>query len=363
MKLINPHFIHFMLIFNLWFYLETFDKIDCFLVKKSTFSVDSFFNFLNPAIVELSDGFAPQDSKPVRQNSPTSLLPKNVQPIEKLYFVFAIAIAVIAIGLELVLAKRSISLQQTNNALLMRHKTMAVKNASLEKQLMNLEDNNEENSKLLQVVAHDLRSPMAAIVGLSGFMIDEHNLVAEDMEVISLIHTSGVDSLKFINEILERESIKLEIKKEDVDLHQLLKYCIAQLQYKAAEKQQTINLMAETVPILRLNREQIWRVICNLITNALKFSPHQSEVHIALKSANNKLTISVGDQGIGIPVDLREKIFSACGQQKRAGTDGEKSFGLGLLNAKQLVEAHGGMLTFESEVGKGTTFVISLPIG
>jgi signal transduction histidine kinase len=118
--------------------------------------------------------------------------------------------------------------------------------------------------------------------------------------------------------------------------------------------------MAETVPILRLNREQIWRVICNLITNALKFSPHQSEVHIALKSANNKLTISVGDQGIGIPVDLREKIFSACGQQKRAGTDGEKSFGLGLLNAKQLVEAHGGMLTFESEVGKGTTFVISL---
>jgi signal transduction histidine kinase len=119
------------------------------------------------------------------KTAPLPYCRKMFSRLKKLYFVFAIAIAVIAIGLELVLAKRSISLQQTNNALLMRHKTMAVKNASLEKQLMNLEDNNEENSKLLQVVAHDLRSPMAAIVGLSGFMIDEHNLVAEDMEVIS----------------------------------------------------------------------------------------------------------------------------------------------------------------------------------
>ena len=73
-------------------------------------------------------------------------------------------------------------------------------------------------------------------------MIDEHNLAVEDVEVVNLIHTSAVDSLKFINEILDQESEKIEMQKEAVDLHSLLTYCIAQLKYKASEKCQEIKL-------------------------------------------------------------------------------------------------------------------------
>ncbi|MDQ8054355.1 MAG: HAMP domain-containing sensor histidine kinase [Pedobacter sp.] len=278
------------------------------------------------------------------------------------YMSITLLLALFSICLEVALSRNAKVVKRHNEALLLNNKVMIKQNFDLQQTLKALEDSREDNRKMFQVIAHDLRSPMAAIVGLSGFMVDENKLAEEDMEVIRLVHTSGVDSLKFINGILDREGRLNENTLQRIDLYALLFYCIEQLKYKAQEKGQQILLEGRPCIELNINREKLWRVIHNLISNALKFSPEKSLVVVGLELIPQWAVISIKDEGIGIPEELRDKIFNLTAECKREGTAGEKSFGMGLAIAKQMIEAHQGKLTFKSEVGKGTTFLISLPV-
>jgi len=353
----------FLAVFNLWLFFKTSDKIDYLIINYS--------KHLHLANVNFRDGM---EVIQLCKTSKTAIFKAKSEGLKgefitglkdsrfhRGYLIFITGIAISAIGIDFVLFKNVRALKGRNILLRTSNKLMLEHHAYLQNTLSKLEQSNEENNRILQVIAHDLRSPMAAIVGLSSFMIDEHNLSAEDMEVISIIHTSGVDSLKFINEILDRETIEIELKKETIDLHLLLAYCITQLQFKADEKNQRI-ILKGTKTAVKINREKIWRVIANLVSNAIKFSPVGSIIMVNLDALSGKAIIAVRDYGIGIPENLRDKVFGSSVQRKRQGTDGEKSFGIGLAITKQNVEAHGGIIRFESEVGKGTTFYVELPI-
>ncbi len=353
----------FIAVFNLWLFFKTSDKIDYLIINYSKNLHLAVANSLNEIeIIQLY-----KTSKTVNFGVQNEGLKGEFNRMQKHsrfrrgYLIFITGIAISAIGMDFVLFKNAKVLKGRNMLLRTSNKLMLEHHTYLQNTLSKLEQNNEENNRILQVIAHDLRSPMAAIVGLSSFMIDEHNLSEEDMEVISIIHTSGVDSLKFINEILDRETIEIELKKETIDLHLLLTYCITQLQFKADEKKQRIILKGSKT-FVKINREKIWRVIANLISNAIKFSPVGSIIMVNLDAFSEKAVIAVRDYGIGIPENLRDKVFGSSTQRKRPGTDGEKSFGIGLAITKQNVEAHGGIIRFESEVGKGTTFFVELPI-
>jgi len=213
----------------------------------------------------------------------------------------------------------------------------------------------------MKVVAHDLRSPIGAIVSLAGFMMSDNRLQEEDRHLMGLIRNSGSDSLKFVNELLNRELVVEEIEKDHVDLSALLNYCVNLLQYKATEKNQKI-VLTSTPITLGLNREKIWRVMSNLITNAVKFSPEKSTIEVNMGIFKNSVLISVQDTGIGIPDKIKEKIFNINEEAKRPGTHGEKSFGIGLVISKQIIEAHNGKIWFNSVENKGTTFFVELPI-
>lgn len=98
----------------------------------------------------------------------------------------------------------------------------------------------------------------------------------------------------------------------------------------------------------------------NLINNAIKFSPDGSRIEIVLERSNGNARVSVKDEGIGIPPGIRDKIFSLSSEVKRRGTRGEESFGLGLSISRQIIEAHGGKIWFETEEGRGTTFFVEM---
>jgi signal transduction histidine kinase len=100
----------------------------------------------------------------------------------------------------------------------------------------------------------------------------------------------------------------------------------------------------------------------NLVVNAIKFSPEGSTIHIESKQIEDKLLISVNDAGLGIPDDIRNKIFDPFTSARRTGTQGEQPFGLGLYISKQIIEAHNGRIWFESTPGNGTTFYVELPV-
>ena len=145
---------------------------------------------------------------------------------------------------------------------------------------------------------------------------------------------------------------KKNISKSDEDLSEIVQSCIDMLSYKGKEKRQTINYDYEPA---------IWRVFSNLLSNAVKFSPLESSINVNLKKRSNLTLLSIQDHGIGIPDDLKGHIFLSTNDARRVGTAGEQSFGIGLSICKQIVEAHGGKIWFESVSGRGTTFFVELP--
>jgi two-component system sensor histidine kinase VicK len=135
------------------------------------------------------------------------------------------------------------------------------------------------------------------------------------------------------------------------------------LRFKAAEKGQKILLETpDKQQELLISREKIWRVISNLISNAIKFSPTGETITVKVTNNADAVVISVKDNGIGIPEKLQTEVFNMFTSAQRPGTDGEKSFGLGLSICRQIVEKHNGKIWLESSDGHGTTFFVSLPV-
>jgi signal transduction histidine kinase len=236
----------------------------------------------------------------------------------------------------------------------------SIQNDQMRKSLGALEQSHRENTRLMKVMAHDLRNPIGACGNLASLVLEESDMNEEHRHMLELIRTSSQSSLEMITDLLHSNTSSEDLLKEAVDLQSLLKYCEEQLRFKADQKKQTLLLNAQPIT-LSVSREKIWRVLSNLVTNAIKFSAPGTSIHIDMRREGRNILISVKDQGIGIPADLHDKIFDLFTESKRPGTSGEESFGLGLSISRQIVEAHGGSIWFESEEGKGTTFFVSLP--
>jgi signal transduction histidine kinase len=131
----------------------------------------------------------------------------------------------------------------------------------------------------------------------------------------------------------------------------------------AGRKQITVEYhCANDLPILQLDRKKIEQVLNNLISNAIKYSFPQSKVEIYSKCENNNLVISVSDEGQGIPPSEMDKLFKPFSRTSAKATSGESSTGLGLVIVRKIIEAHNGQVWAESQIKKGSTFYISLPV-
>ncbi len=223
-----------------------------------------------------------------------------------------------------------------------------------------LEKSQEENSRLMKVVAHDLRNPIGAITSYIGIILDEQK-DHPDYQMLQLMYRSGNNSLDLINDLLHIQPTISVFSTEPLDIGELLHYCVTLLQHKASEKRQQIVLHAPHT-VIPGNREKLWRVFSNLISNAIKFSPENAVISVSLQTLNHSVCVSVQDNGIGIPEKLQGEIFSLSQKAKRKGTAGEQSFGLGLVISRQIIERHSGKIWFESVVGMGTTFYVELPL-
>ncbi|WP_231489935.1 HAMP domain-containing sensor histidine kinase [Pedobacter sp. Leaf170] len=331
---------------------------------KSASTLQKLYSTLNNKIVEqkrnLSKFDVGREFYNLQKDYELSLLKKESQ-LRQLYLIIAAIFTILLFFIVYQLWRNWSKSKSINKQLSMLNNQITQQNLNLQETLMALEKSDGENKKVMKVIAHDLRSPIGAIVSLAGLMEDDDELAENDKYNIGLIKASATSSVKFINELLNKNNGKKEIEKELVELDALLKYCISLIKFKAEEKKQNITLRSSPV-VIRINREQIWRVVSNLITNAIKFSKPNSVISLTLKQLNETILISVTDKGIGIPEDIREKIFGGTNDIKREGTSGEQSYGLGLFISKQIIEAHNGKIWFENNEGSGTTFFVELPL-
>ncbi|MCF0065163.1 HAMP domain-containing histidine kinase [Dyadobacter chenwenxiniae] len=241
------------------------------------------------------------------------------------------------------------------------NKVITQSNIVLQDTVNALEQAEIENEHVLKIVAHDLRNPLAAIISASHMLFWDETPSEEQGELISGIQLSAGKANTLISQILESTSDRERIVKNDVSLQEIVQSCIDMLSHKASEKQQKLQYRYESVTV-PVDREKIWRVFCNLLSNAIKFSQPGGSVRINLQRQNDTVLLSIEDNGIGIPENLKDQIFLPLNNAKRSGTAGEQSYGIGLSICKQIVESHGGRIWFESVNDAGTTFFVELPV-
>jgi len=282
--------------------------------------------------------------------------------IQREYLYAAVACALMALVIvSLVLrnwkrSKRDVKIVNTLN------QQVSLQKADLEKTLNELKTSLLEKDRILRAVAHDLRNPIGGIASLTLAMEDD-DFTPEQRELITLIRETSNDTLELISELLEvTNEGKSRLKKEPVDINMLLGKNVELLRFKASEKNQRIELQLLQQPgEILISREKIGRVLSNLITNAIKFSPRGGTISVRIQDLKKDVEISVKDNGIGVPENMQREIFNMFTEAKRPGTAGEKSFGLGLSISKQIVENHNGTIWVESKPGSGSTFYIRLP--
>jgi signal transduction histidine kinase len=271
---------------------------------------------------------------------------------------FMIAAVIIASLLLIVLGGVLFNLKNSRRL----NKKMAEQNKQMQSALNALQQSQDENTSIIKVIAHDLRSPMAATVSITSLLLEDESLRPDSKEMLEMMRSSNLHSLDMIDDLLNMNTTATGLKKELVDIQPLLYECVEMLKFKAEEKNQQIILQSKA-QTLYINREKIWRVMNNLIINAIKFSPAYSEINVTMSVNANVIRIGVKDQGIGVPEEMKNKLFDMFTDARRAGTAGEKSFGMGLAISRQIIDAHGGRIWFERNPDTGTTFFLEMPVG
>ncbi len=242
-------------------------------------------------------------------------------------------------------------------------------NRELHKSNAELVKLNDLKNQLLGTAAHDLRNPIGAIQSLSDFLLEEaaDSMSPEHCQFISLIHSSSRFMLSLLDDLLDIAKIeagKLDLTLAPTDMIDLVKRNVDINQILAGKKKIRIQLHCyERLSPIAVDSLKIEQVLNNLISNAIKFSPAQTVVTVSVVQSGNHITVSVADQGQGIPKEEMNKLFEPFSKTSVHSTGGEKSTGLGLAIARKIVLGHLGKIWVQSEVGQGTTFFFSLPCG
>ena len=223
---------------------------------------------------------------------------------------------------------------------------------------------NVEKDRYLGIAAHDLRNPLSSMRGLSELMLEAPLEPEQQREFLETIHRTSDEMLGLVNDLLDVsviESGKLELRRSDQDIATLVQRRIRHLEAHARSKKIELKLDVDGAQRASIDAARFGQVIDNLVSNAIKFSPSGTAVQVALRSGEGSFTLSVQDQGPGIPEEERKLLFRSFQKLSARPTGGEKSTGLGLAIVKKIVDAHGGTIDVENALGGGTRFTVNTP--
>ena len=231
------------------------------------------------------------------------------------------------------------------------------------------EDSLTVREVFLANMSHEIRTPMNAVIGFTQLLYDTQ-LSEEQKGFVDAIHFSGDNLLVIINDILDlskMQSGKMRLEKIDFNLNDLLKSIITSLRGKAENKglQLSLEIGALVPSIVNGDPVRLNQVLTNLINNAVKFTErgyvHLKVEHTSSKNDKQILEFSVKDSGIGIPHDKHSQIFESFVQASSETSRKYGGTGLGLTIVKNIIELHGGTISFDSTPGYGSTFYAFLP--
>ncbi|MGH7600477.1 MAG: sensor histidine kinase, partial [bacterium] len=223
-------------------------------------------------------------------------------------------------------------------------------------------------SDFMATVSHEFRTPLTSLnmtidILLQGLL---GGVSAQQGELLATAKADCERLTKLVKELLNLsrlESGRYQMKKEPVNMQELVDDALKHLRVPFRLKEIAFETAIDsTLPDFPADREQLSWVITNLVSNALRYTPAGGKVTINAGRENGVIQVSVADSGRGIPPEALEAIFDKFVQVRQSTDSTPGSVGLGLAIAKEVVEAHGGRIWVTSEVGKGSTFVFTIPL-
>jgi signal transduction histidine kinase len=237
---------------------------------------------------------------------------------------------------------------------------------------LQLYEMNDVKNDFLATMSHELRTPLNSILGFSEVLSEADNLNDRQKRYATNIQTSGKSLMALINDVLDLakiESGRMDTHPVDFGIGALVEQQVSALMPLAERRNIALTTSVEpNIPTLFQDPGKMQQILNNLLSNAIKFTPEGGRVRAEAQHRDNRLVLTVEDNGIGIPLDEQERIFEKFRQGK--GVPGEQSTltrkyegtGLGLSIVKELSRLLGGEVRLESEFGKGSTFSVTLPL-
>ena len=230
-----------------------------------------------------------------------------------------------------------------------------------------LEEEAKNRIQFIDVLAHELKGPLTPILTSSGIL---REILPPDSESVPRKLADNIFvGTKLLNNRLDELLIlarsargTITLNKEATDTHQFIEQAVSR--YKPSvtlRKQQLILELSEALPAVNLDQSRLDQVLVNLLSNASKYSPEGSRILLTARQSEGNLLIAVKDEGIGISPGDQAVLYQPY---QRVGQDNHniKGLGLGLTVVKAIVEAHGGKIWVESQLGKGSTFSFTIPL-
>jgi two-component system, sensor histidine kinase and response regulator len=246
-----------------------------------------------------------------------------------------------------------------------KEKEIAVERArKIDLQNQELERLNQDKSKLLSIISHDLRSPLSSIqtylemLNRMNLDVDKRNMVQQQLLEQTRSTTTMLNNLVTWSKG-QMQGMKVHPKPFSVlhTLEEIIKVHDPIAQHKSI----AITLHTHTDQKVYADPDMISIALRNLINNAIKFTPNNGTVDVYTEQNNDFVVVKIADSGVGIKKEEAEKLFSGLATITY-GTNNEKGMGLGILLAKEYIEANGGTISVQSEYGMGATFTVSIPI-
>ena len=219
--------------------------------------------------------------------------------------------------------------------------------------------------EFIGLVSHELRSPLTVIIGAVNTVLGEWDQLSPD-EMKNLIQDASLEAENLSHlignlvELSRSQANRLIIYPEPADILNIIELAVDSIKRQYPSCQFVLDIPPD-IPSVRADQLRIERISYNLLENAAKYSPENSEIKVTARLDGDYVVIGVSDQGDGISLDQQEAIFDSFRRLKKHETSGITGSGLGLSVCRVLVEAHGGSIWIESESGCGSTFYFSLP--
>ncbi|MEB3827761.1 hybrid sensor histidine kinase/response regulator [Phormidium sp. CCY1219] len=230
--------------------------------------------------------------------------------------------------------------------------------------LAQAKETEDDKSRYLSIISHDLRTPLTAIQSSAELLEHYSHKFSEEKKSkhFNRIYGAAKTMTQMLEDMLmlsKAESGKLELKPKALDGVDFVRELVEEFKAVATNKHTlAFQTSAESLPAY-LDEKLLRHILANLLSNAIKYSPEGGTITVSASSEEGAIALRVSDEGIGIPPEHLAKLFDRFERASNVGSI--KGIGLGLSIVKQAVELQGGKITVESEVGKGTTFIVTLP--